>query len=194
MPTTWSLWCTSTNTTTVGDTVWGNWNIRFDTGTSATTTNATIWATWTNGQTNVQVMRIPAPAPETAEQRAARVERERQAQERYVELERQRAEARVRARKLLVEHLSKQQHEQLEKQGHFDVEVKGRTYRIRPGKGHGAWVDRIEKDKAVEGFCIYAAQDEGVLPAEDHALAHKLLLEVDEDEFRRRANIHRYGN
>lgn len=192
--TVWLTWVTSASNTTATVTSAGTnnavWRVWADCGTAASTTTNATWVTWNQEVRFTQVQ--PTVWRETEADRAARMERQRQELERAKVREKQQAEARERAKKLLVEHLSAAQREQLRVAGHFDVDVKGRIYRIQPGRGHGAWVDRIEAGKVVEGFCIYAEPDEGnPLPAEDHALAHKLLLECDEEEFRRRANVHR---
>lgn len=99
--------------------------------------------------------------------------------------------AQRRARALLVQHLTTEQRRTYEAYAYFDVDVGGKTYRIRQGT-HGN-VRLLEKPTgprmavpAVEkiSFC---AQPSGV-PDEDAMLAQKLMLETEERKFLEIAN------
>ena len=94
--------------------------------------------------------------------------------------------AKGRAKKLLMDTLSKGQRETIEKFGYFDVAVGGKTYRIRQGThGNVRLLDGTGKE--VQKFCV---QPDAV-PDEDAMLAQKLWLEADEAEFLKVANMTR---
>lgn len=190
--------------------IWQTWNA--NAGTMATNQMPLIqvmtheWpTTWLNPQTGAQdwptrwLDARPAGVParhivaQTPEEIAAQRERERQTQERY-QREWQAAEAGrkladAKARKILMEHLSPVQRDQYEKFGYFDLDVGGRTYRIK--KGWSGNVQRLGKDeknqdRVLESFCIHPRER---IPEEDNLLIQKLMLETEEAEFRRIANI-----
>lgn len=174
------------------------------------TTDATV--TWAAVQQAVKVQWPPhpqwvAPIPsvyvppgafvETPEQRNARwAMRDRYAQEqaghdhaarlasRAAHLEHERANG--RAERLLIEHLSPQQAEELRASGHFHVRLlNGRRYRISRGQ-HG---NVVEVDGAGRGLRSLCVQPVGHLPDADAMLAQKLWLETDEATLLRTANI-----
>lgn len=90
--------------------------------------------------------------------------------------------ARTKAMGLLMSTLTRGQQRSLRESMYFDMNVNGRTYRIRLGT-HGN-VRLIEGGREVRSFC---AQPDGV-PIEDAMLAQKLMLEADEQAFLRVAN------
>jgi hypothetical protein len=148
---------------------------------SSSVTMGALFIPWTETDEECRArLRAQLPPVETPEEIRARVRRlaERKAEE----LERE--AAKERARNLLCDHLSPKQEEDLRVRGYFDVVVNGRSYRIRRG-GHGGWVERMDGQRATDGYCIYL---QGECPAEDNMLAQKLLLETDEAEFLRIAN------
>lgn len=95
--------------------------------------------------------------------------------------------AKLRARKLLVEHLDAVQRASYEKDGHFVVEVQGVRYRIDQGT-HGNVKELDAAGKPLASYCIQPA---GV-PDEDAMLAQKLQLEADVAAFKRVANRRPY--
>lgn len=106
-----------------------------------------------------------------------------QARELKAQQDREAAEARAEA--LLHENLDSVQREDLEKKRYFHVRAKsGRWYRICVGVAGNVY--RIENGREVEKFCIHPPDS---YPTPDVMLAQKLLLEADEDAFRRTANI-----
>ena len=120
---------------------------------------------------------------------------------RRVEQERRQAEIRAsqaileaakeKAEKLLQSTLDDKQKEELRTKGHFHCKSnKGVIYRIKRGT-HGN-VSKLDPTgtKEVESLCI---QPDNV-PAQDAMLAQKLMIENDEDSFRRIANISRFCN
>jgi hypothetical protein len=151
-----------------------------------------------------------APPPETAEQRAAREERDRQYRARVDAERAERLAAERKAEALLLRHLTAAQREEYLRDGSFTVRMDdGRRYRIR--KGWSGNVDHFEAPKIgqvlerdggsivpaangaprqVERLCIHPRE---LVPHCDNMLAQKLLLEADEAEFRRIANITRVG-
>jgi hypothetical protein len=212
----WTNWNLDTATTinTIPTQVWGTWNNVYHTNhVTAITNNTVIWQTW-NGQTGaapiIQVMtNVWEPWNEAYRQRparhivaatpeeiAAQRERERVARERWEAEEKARIAgqeiAKMKARQLLLEHLTPKQKEQYEKLAYFDLEIGGRIYRIR--RGWSGNVQRIKKDekgvdKMLESFCIHPSE---WVPEEDNLLAQKLLLETSEEDFRKIANISRH--
>jgi hypothetical protein len=91
--------------------------------------------------------------------------------------------AKARAEKLLTEHLTPAQREQLLAHGYFDVLVSGKTYRIN--RGFAGNVHLLDGRKAVSRFCIHPSER---VPDADAMLSQKLLLEANEAEFIRIAN------
>lgn len=90
----------------------------------------------------------------------------------------EREAAKGRATELLQSQLDPAQLEQFERDGHFDVKIKDRTYRIRPGSK----VLALHEPKDRRALCILPGYGYG-LPNEDVALAQKLTLEADEEKF-----------
>ena len=189
----WNQWVVSTSTCSTcssihTDNVYHQWV----TCTSSSSTTINIWNAWTgqaisNAKAAAANMRRQRVAPvETTEQRMAReaadVKRRAEAAERERVEAQKRLKAKTRAKKLLMDHITKEQRESLEKHGFFEVLVGGKTYRIRQGT-HGN-VRLIENGKETKSFCIQPND----IPDEDAMLAQKLLLETDEAAFLRIAN------
>lgn len=110
---------------------------------------------------------------ETAEEK---VEREKQAAIRQQAID--------RAEELLVSLLDDPQRQQYAEHQHFDVQVAGKIYRLKP-------YDRVRlldaAGKAKIAYCIHPDHIHG-LPAADVMLAQKLLLETNEAHFLKTAN------
>ena len=97
----------------------------------------------------------------------------------------EKAAADERAEKLLVDHLTPQQYEQLRACGYFEVNVKGRTYRIFRG-----WSMNVQLvDGGGKKLRSYCAVPKLHVPIADQMLAQKLMLEFEEHEFLRVANV-----
>ncbi len=167
-------------------------------GSATTASNDTCWVQWNTGSgfrlvNQPQSGQYVAPKPPTAEQLAAteaRAEQYRKDAERYkkqAEEERlKRIAAEKKAEKLLKEHLSKEQLQEYEKDGHFHViGESGQRYRIRT-KSPSINVDVIKDGKTVRKLC---AHPPGV-PLGDAILCQKLALEHDEKAFLKIANVH----
>lgn len=199
----WRIWATTAATTaTCG--AWECWtNGTYADSTNcytSSTTATTVWRVWANQQTWVRchVYDYAAPptpelTPEQKKAAAAQAERQRIENDRIraenarlaaIEAERQRIAA-ERADELLREHLDHQQRDELEKAKRFHVvSQKGKRFRIDRGS-HGNVFELDDKERPSRRFCI---QPPGV-PHGDAMLAQKLLLETDEDAFRRIANV-----
>jgi hypothetical protein len=106
--------------------------------------------------------------------------------------ERRKKRAVTRARKLLREHLTDQEHDQLQEAGYFEVTSdSGRRYRIYKGFSRNV-VELDATGRPVARLCAHGGYG-SAMPDEDHMLAQKLWLESEEQEFRRIANISRIG-
>jgi hypothetical protein len=95
-------------------------------------------------------------------------------------------EAESRAAALLREVLSDREHQQLLEVGFLTVpsyRVPGRVYRVpaRPG-----WVDVYEADRLAMRVCVEPVEQ---LPQADVVLMHKLMIEGNEQDYLRTANI-----
>ena len=149
---------------------------------------------------------------ETAEERLAREEREvrhRAEQEERTRLQhlkdaerrRKREESIERAQRLLKSMLTEEQAHDLETKKHFNLTVidgkSGEEKRYRIDQGYAGNVKLLGPNgRPIKSYCIHARtiDDEGIaLPNEDHMLAQKLLLECNEEEFLRIANMTRVG-
>ena len=96
------------------------------------------------------------------------------------------ADAEKRASALLDEMLSSEEREQLAESGYLAVaspSVAGRVYRIPARAG---WVDVYERDELTMKLC--ALPSEG-LPAADVVLMHKVMIQGNEQEYLRSANV-----
>lgn len=188
----WSTWVETsftTNTTainivTIGNQqVWSTWNTATLSGSSLTYQH--IYANWVAQQAMVQ---------ETREQAAARESRTRWNwfwQELVNVFHRAVADqAKVKAKKLLIEHLSASQQKEYEKLGFFKVEVEGVLYQIMQGRSGN--VRELDKaGKPIFSYCIHPREN---VPDEDTMLAQKLLLETDLPTFKRIANRSSFYN
>lgn len=97
-------------------------------------------------------------------------------------------EAQARARRLLEEHLSPEQRQELAEKREFRVRaMDGRTYLIRQGTHGNVWRLNRKGEKIVN-YCIII---EDQAPAFDHMLAQKLLLEANIKAFLKTANARR---
>lgn len=106
---------------------------------------------------------------------------------------RREARAAGRARKLLREHLTDVEHQQLAEEGYFEIESEsGRRYRIYQGFSRNIVEIDPETGLAVARLCAHGGYA-SKMPTEDHMLAQKLMLQAAEKDFRKIANISRIG-
>ncbi len=98
-----------------------------------------------------------------------------------------------RAEALLFEHLTDEQIEEWKASKQFHVQTREgeRVYRIKRGRAGNIVLvkDGDREAERLASFCIHEYHPDGSVPLEDNVLAQKLLLEADEDEFLRIANI-----
>lgn len=207
---TFRIWTTSTSTAATID-VWptANWGLQtLGTATSDsivlgnTETANAIWglSTWqdtvhTNTVTNIQRVRQAAVVLTPEEVAAGVARRVIQRQDRLKANARKtrfHEAANARARRLLMTMLDDAQKDELEKDNRFHLTVHDpdgamRVYRIDYGyMGNVKLIDT--SGRPVKSYCIHA---DSRLPKEDQMLAQKLLLEANEKEFLRIANMTR---
>lgn len=185
----WRIWATNcdSGTTTSGVTfsssVWQSWN-------DVTSAASSVTGGWNTQAFNGWVVSQEEYRERTREAEAARRRREREWQERQRKQRKEREAASYRARKLLVEHLDRQQRKTLEKLGYFDLKVNvggaERTFRIFNNKYQHNVFELDERGQKVREFCAHTSH---ACPQSDHALAQKLMLEADPQQFFRVANI-----
>lgn len=129
---------------------------------------------------------IEARARTVAEHRRLIAEQEQSRHERQQQTD----AARLRARELLIEHLTPQQRETFDSNGWFVVEG-GRSktqYRIRAVESMVANVDVLKEGKRIHRLCAHVRV--GTVPLGDQLLAQKVMIELAEDDFLRIANRH----
>lgn len=103
----------------------------------------------------------------------------------YVPVKRVLPRARARARRLLKGKLDDFQRHSLKKRGYFDVvSESGKLYRVKTGMSRNVYL-LDAKGREVENLCAYVTGD---CPDFDTMLMQKLMLECNEQEFRRLAN------
>jgi hypothetical protein len=129
--------------------------------------------------------------PEQAAERAAKAELARQAQ--AIEDAKRKVftdTAKARARRLLFSMLNADQQKELDEKNHFHLTVHSRdgsmkVYRIEHGYAGNVKLLGVD-GQPVKRYCIHA---DSRLPYEDQMLAQKLMLETNEPEFLRIANM-----
>ncbi len=97
----------------------------------------------------------------------------------------ERREAGERARILLLDNLSEEQREEYERLESFRVIVGDRMYRIKRGRVGN--IELIDDEGIVARYCVHPEVE---CPDEDTMLTQKLMLENDEQELLRLANVH----
>lgn len=145
------------------------------------------------GQEWVRVEETPEQVAERERLREERIiadaERRRQETERYQAAQKQQQEAAAKAEELLQSILDPGQRNQLAADGYFEVTAKsGRRYRVKRGT-HGNVYQLDARGRETHRLCV---QPEGV-PASDANATQKLMIETDEEAFRRTANITNLG-
>lgn len=192
----WHAWTTSASCGTATN-VWQSWT-ETSSPLCGTYSNSapTIWLRWNTASAAsgcTTEIRTPCyayhPAPETEEQKTARLALEAQRQAEFAAAEKKRREeqeeADRRAEKILREHLDTNQRKEYKANAAFHVvTADGKRYRLKKG-----WAGNVEEidaaGKAIARYCIHPRES---VPHDDNLLAQKLLLETDEREFRRIAN------
>jgi hypothetical protein len=186
---TWTIWVVgdsgtsaTTNTiTTTSNHIWTAWNSASTASTMTITSNGTDATTWTVWN---EVVSAPARRISAEERRRWRA-REQEQRRRHEEEQRERKEAEAKAETLLLKALTPEQREDYRRRKCFHLHTGGKRYRIERGwQGNVKLVDDAERQLA--SYCIHPRDHR--IPVADNLLAQKLLLEADEQEFRRIAN------
>lgn len=182
----WNVWSTSsTPTVTSGSTIWTNWN-------SFETPQNQYNRSHIQRQHNQYIPPVDVRTPEqVAAEDAARAERTARwnEQARIDTIAREKAEK--RAEELLLTLLTEEQKRQFKAESAFIVHGRsGLRYRIRRGRSGN--VDVIERDGRLRHrLCAHPIEN---VPNCDTMAAQKLMLEFDDLDFSRRANIHHVAN
>jgi vacuolar-type H+-ATPase subunit H len=124
---------------------------------------------------------------------AIQAEVDRQNREREQQIQEARERARVReagaakAKEVLLDHLTSEQRETVEKNHWFVIEggKSKKKYRIGTKAIAGNVEELDDKGKAIARYCCHLAYS---YPPHDHHLTQKLMLEWDEEEFLKKAN------
>jgi hypothetical protein len=193
----WSAWTNTTAGTTGSNTapIWRVWNETTYTTNNTTPTN-TVWLEWNNQGTAAVPIRqatyrygqyVPPPPPTEEELRRIEEHRAREEERRRREAREYRRAERIAAR-LLETHLNRMQRRQFRRLRSFHcIAPNGTRYRVRHG-----WSGNVEEigpnGKVLNRFCIHPREN---VPISDNLLAQKLMLETDDTEFRRIANVTR---
>lgn len=166
-PETFATWTQWNQTAATGS----NINLYGDYQTAHTSAlTAEYWYRWVNHQ------------EETAEQRAERRRIQAQHDQRARDYAAVRKAAAERAERLLEACLTSGQREQLRKSGWFVVYSKsGRAYQIRRGRARN-----VVEVNTRRTYCCHPVDN---VPDADTMLAQKLMIETQEDEFLRMANV-----
>lgn len=162
---------------------WNSWN-------SASTTSIISqqsWMRWTTIVETKEQTRNRLAVQKGAEEKWLRDQAEHQ--KRLAEQLKVQNAAKQRARKLLVDHLSKDQRDSYEKQGFFYLYTKDKCYRIDQGTHGNVKLIEQKTKKVIGSYCIQPND----VPAEDAMLAQKLYIEMCEEEFIKRANFNRWA-
>lgn len=170
--TTWTAWCNGTATDSIT--------------TSATTTSIIVWDAWSEDYADGEVV---AEQRRIAEQQcqAAAIQQQRTA----IKRQRQERLRMLRAKKLLKEQLNAEQRKMLADKDHFYMRSQsGKLFRIRNGRAGN--VELMHDEQRIHK--VLCAHPSDYCPNYDTMLAQKLMLETDEAQFMRKANVHRTYN
>lgn len=190
----WRVWSNSTAATdTTSDGVWTTWTTAATSATSSVTVACEngVWTAWCDETGEpVSVYAGPSiPAGLTEEEREQRriqaEERAQQLEEENRTLKKKLKAANARAKKLLLQNLNKEQIKSFSRYKKFLVQApSGRVYELRDGWAGN--VEEIKDGKRIARFCIHPGIK---VPNCDNLLAQKLMLETDEERFRKIANM-----
>jgi hypothetical protein len=138
-------------------------------------TDAEVQALWGNWSAAVHIKRTEEQQREEERLRLIAVERQKR-----------RSVADARGEALLKMFLNRQQKEHYEENRYFEVLSHDGKRRYRLHRGWAGNVQVFEGDRHVETLCIHPAIS---VPLGDHLLSQKLMIETDEANFRKVANI-----
>lgn len=147
---------------------------------TSTLTNSSTWVVWNQQLSNIRNA--------SAEQVRAATARETARREENARIQVEHSQAKDRAERLLREHLSREQEEELKTKGHFHLElhVNGQRKRYRIERGRSRNVRQVDDTgRILKTLCAHPV---AMVPDADTMLAQKLMLEGDEEGFLRIAN------
>lgn len=183
--------------------IWNEWNNNYyttndsyfldSTAPSVTRNYNLYYGNWVESQREYRVEHPFVHVRQSLTDEQIKQERERQERYKreYEERERKRKEAQRAAEELLVANLTKEQREMFQKTKKFHVITEGGNRYEVDTTGRAGNVKLLDdKGKPIESHCIHHSCGTPT-PNCDNALAQKLMLETDEKEFRRIANIAR---
>ena len=186
----WSSWCTSsasTSTTpaTSNDT-WYYWNSTDSSSASTTTapvSYTTTWVIWNGEQEYVErENRLEDQRYQERLEQARKLRAEAEAAAKKLKEEKEAAEQ--KAKDLLMDLIGEDELKVYEETGR--IMVKGRRFDYILQKE--GLVKKIEKDKVVD-LCIHL-RNQHAYPESDNVIGLKLMIEAEEDELLKRANVH----
>lgn len=180
----WDSWCSTITATT--NSTGPCWRYLLN---STSVTQDAQWSLWNHQGQAPAIVRSVDPE-ELRRLEEERAQRDREWHARLQEERAARLEAERKAEELMMRFLSPEQRDEFRRLSLFTVHLpNGNRYQVR--KGHAGNVYKIgEREKLVERLCIHTRE---TVPDFDNMLAQKLFLESNEDEFRRVANVSRYG-
>jgi hypothetical protein len=196
----WTTWTGGTTQTTpsLTQSAWYEWTGAGTTQTTQTTSYdvsslaASVWQQWqvtAAARTTIQNRRhtTPSPRPSPASPRDLLIRRNRN---RAANLRRRVASR--RARELLMANLNDTQREEYASKREFHVETADGTRRYRIQEGVAGNVYFLgQAGRATMRYCCHLRDPE--IPACDHMLIQKLMLETDEERFLELANASPVG-
>lgn len=202
----WNGWVdtyhsTATTSVTTTDSTWGYWCSATDDSTCVTT-SYTVWSYWVQERDGcvrevrevrevrqaVRSSAIPYDREPTTEEKEAQRKRDEEYREKCRKENEERLIAEEKAKKLLLENIDEENRKRYEKDKLIIVTAKksNRVYQIKHGRS-GNVVQLDAKNKPIKRFCMHPI---AMVPDADTVLAQKLMLEHNEDEFLRLANVH----
>lgn len=184
---------------TMGNVIWGNWNVNATGGTGSITYEGICWPAWnqyyTDSTGGTQAVTVSyngnqlwvnwneAYQPAVVRQQ---IDPDAAYNAHVAAQEKKRLEAEERAEELLMLYLTPEQRKSYKAKGYFETDVNDRRYRLYKGS-HGNIRQLDKKGKEVARWCVNA---EGV-PHSDNVLAQFLALTTDEQYIMQKANITR---
>jgi hypothetical protein len=135
------------------------------------------WPTWQDTISTPSIIQERMEVENIRQQELQRIRDEDAEQRRLID---------QKASEILLEHLTPEQRDTIEKNRWFVVKggKSGKLYRINSVQIAGN-VEELDGEKIVARYCCHLNHQ---YPRSDHHLAQKLMLEWDEEEFLRKAN------
>ena len=167
-------------------------------GTSTSATTDTEWYAWNNSTTATSIQdvyyhwvtQVVESEEEKAKKLEARKQRELEAERKRIRAQRLDRIKKLRAKRLLVQQLDEDQKRMLmEKDCFYMRSEKGKLFKIKNGRSGNVYLMKDDKEDKIHQ--VLCAHPDAYCPNYDTMLAQKLMLETDEEQFLRTANVHR---